>query len=157
MGGKSHHNYQTVKHWLTWSTLFTIQRPFTLQVSSWTAPRNTCRPCSPFSLQAIKPNCHPSCLLSFLQHSGWNNLNPQFTLMTVHADFFTEALCVPVRDLPELLCSRSQMATVSQAEPPGLLSHVPSWLAAVVSLHNNLTVSYDRSQERYEPWELCWC
>lgn len=46
------------------------------------------------------------------------------------------------------------MATVSQDQPPGLLSHVPSWLAAVVLLHNYLTVSYDRSQKLCEPGEL---
>lgn len=110
--------------------------------------------------QDIKPNSHPSCLSAL---SLVARLLKRFK-PTIHLDectcwiLYWYTVCPRERFTGATwlweLCSSRQMATVSQDQPPGLLFHVPSWLAAVVLPLNNLTVSYDRSQELCKPWEL---
>lgn len=112
------------------------------------------------SLRDIEPNSHPSCRRTLSLVARLLKLFKP----TIHLDEWTcwilhwYTVCPGERFTTVTwlwaLCSGSQMATVSQDQPPGLLSHVPSWLAAVALLPNNLTVSYDRSQELCEPWEL---
>lgn len=111
----------------------------------------------------LNPNSHQSSLSTLLSLSLVTRLLKLFK-PTIHLDEWTRWMLRRYTVRPgdrftgvtwrRELWSSSQMATVSQDQPPGLLSHVPSWLAAVVSLLNDLTVSYDRSQELCEPWEL---
>lgn len=83
------------------------------------------------STQDIKPNTHPSCLSTrSLVAWLWKYLRPQFTLMREHIGFLYWYTDCPGERFTGVLCSGGQMATVSQDQ--GLLSHVPSWLAAVV-------------------------
>lgn len=122
----------------TWTPLGVLQTAHTLhsgewsewavwtpQVLSWSTSRDTCNPrASTFFLFFFflttrhwkQTVIHPEPELCLRNYSGAS----QFTLMSAHAGF----LAASFQDLMEPLalwelCSGSQMATVSQDEPPG--------------------------------------
>lgn len=109
------------------------------------------------ALLFINQSIHPSSLSALLLRAAPVKLFQPTTHLDEWARWILSTLSVPAADLSDSLCCWSQAATVSQDQPLGLLSHVPSWLAAGVSPLNNLTASYERSRELYKPRGPCWC